>query len=237
MIAVASTRREWLTLADTKAVAQNASEIILQAAQQAIDKRGAFHLLLAGGSTPAQIYRLLAKQVKNGVHWHLYLGDERCLPAEHPGRNSRMIHTTLLSNGQFLEKNIHFIAAENGPEMAAKQYAKCLQSALPDDQPFDLVLLGMGEDGHTASLFPGQSHPRQKIVHAVYQAPKPPPERVSVSANRLSNNRQLLFVICGEGKKNALMQWQQGVQLPISTIRSRGITMVTMDEAATPPAS
>lgn len=223
-------RHDWVTLPSTAAVAQAALKEILKVAKDAIRQRGQFKLVLAGGTTPARVYQLLAGQINDWSRWQLYLGDERCLPADYPERNSSMISNALLDKISIPAENVHFISAELGAEQAARQYATIIMPAMP----FDMVLLGMGEDGHTASLFPGQVHPRSELVHAVYSAPKPPAERISLSQESLSNTGHLLFLICGEGKKSALAQWQQGCELPVSSIHANQHSCVMMDEAASP---
>jgi 6-phosphogluconolactonase len=97
---------------------------------------------------------------------------------------------------------------------------------------FDTVLLGMGEDGHTASLFPGHVNSSDETVHAVYNSPKPPPERVTLSAKTLSQTRQLLFLVTGEGKRDAVQQWRQGIILPVALIRPESGVDVYIDAAA-----
>ena len=220
----------WLTLPTAEAVAHAALSEILRIADLAIGQHGRFKLVLAGGSTPQRVYQLLTEQHCDWSRWHLYLGDERCLPVMHPDRNSKLIHKALLNNISIPAQNVHFIAAELGAEIAARRYAKIIEAALP----FDMVLLGMGEDGHTASLFPGQVHLQSERVHAVYNAPKPPEERVSLSVESLSNTGNLLFLICGEGKKPALAQWREGCELPASSIHAHQYSCVMMDEAASP---
>lgn len=230
MTDVINTDKCWTRLASAAAVAQAALDIILDASRQAIEQHGEFRIVLAGGSTPAQVYRLLSEQACDWSRWQLYLGDERCLPAAHPERNSIMIQHALLDRISIPADNIHMIPAELGATQAALNYAESIQAA----RPFDLVLLGMGEDGHTASLFPGQTHPENESVHAVYNAPKPPAERVSLSAKTLSDNQQLLILICGEGKKSALAQWKHGIELPVTKIRSHGRLRILFDNAANP---
>jgi len=219
---------DWRTLADADAVATCATELILQAAANAIRERGVFHLVLAGGRTPGKVYQQLAHAQADWNHWHLYFGDERCLPADHAERNSRMAADSWLARGQVPADQIHPIAAELGATSAAQHYADLINQV----RPFDMVILGMGEDGHTASLFPGHAFPPGELVHAVHYAPKPPPERVSLSADSLSDSRDVLVLVTGSGKRDAVRQWQQGTDLPIARISARQRMTVLLDAAA-----
>jgi len=221
--------KHWIVMDSAKDIAEVALAKILDVAQEAIQKRRIFKIVLAGGTTPENVYRLLAKESCDWQHWHFYLGDERCLPADHTDRNSQMALKTLLNHIEIPEDNIHFIAAELGAEQAAKRYEK---TVIKDALPFDLVLLGMGEDGHTASLFPGHQHPKSELVHAVYNAPKPPPERVSLSVNALSENHNLMILVTGKSKKESVAAWLKGRALPVSSISSLGVTTVLLDKLA-----
>ncbi len=171
-------------------VAERAAELILAAATTAIAERGAFKLVLAGGSTPAACYRWLSKARADWDRWHIYFGDERCLDPQDSERNSVMAATHLTDRVSIPARQVHEIAAEQGPEAAARDYQALVRDALP----FDIVLLGMGEDGHTASLFPGHQHPADALVVPVLGAPKPPPERVSLGPAALLSHRQLLVL-------------------------------------------
>ena len=210
------------------AVAERASKLILAAAKEAIDRRGAFTLVLAGGSTPAACYQLLAASEADWHRWHIYFGDERCLDPKDPERNSAMAAMSLTSKVPIPARQVHPIPAERGPEAAAHDYESTIRPALP----FDLVLLGMGEDGHTASLFPGHRHPANALVLPVHGAPKPPPERVSLGPAALTSCRQLLILVTGAGKRPAVQQWRAGEDLPISQVASDGRTILLIDEEA-----
>ena len=203
-----------LILDDSAAVAHTAAEFILSAAKKAISRRGVFKLVLAGGSTPQAAYRLLSRAEADWQHWHVYFGDERCLSPDDEERNSRMAHAAWLSHVAIPSHQIHLIAAERGAESAASDYSQLVEQAVP----FDLVILGMGEDGHTASLFPARNHPAVDWVTAVENAPKPPPLRVSLTAKALTNTHDLLLLITGASKHPALKQWQQGASLPVTEL-------------------
>jgi len=190
---------------------------ILKSAQIAIRSRGAFRIVLAGGTTPRKIYEQLRNADSDWSAWHIYFGDERCLPPDHSERNSHMAFVVWLDHVRIPRTQIHVIPAEKGAEIATHAYIKELGSV----EMFDLVLLGLGEDGHTASLFPGHElgiGPDAAAALAVHNAPKPPPDRVSLSATRLSSTRQVIFVVTGESKRQAIEDWQNGVNIPAANI-------------------
>jgi 6-phosphogluconolactonase len=215
-------------LLDSATVAREAAARILAAAEQAIAERGEFKLVLAGGSTPQAAYRLLADADAQWQKWHIYFGDERCLPAADHERNSRMASEAWLDHVPIPRAQIHLIAAEQGPEQAARAYDALIAAVVP----FDLVLLGMGEDGHTASLFPGQEHDSHAWALAVDHAPKPPPERVSLSAQALSATRSLLLLVTGAGKRQALQRWGNGEVLPVATLKPACPIELLLDRTA-----
>ena len=204
----------WHTLETADQVATTTYEHLLKSAEQAIAKHGSFKLVLAGGSTPEKVYRLLAKADLDWSKWFVYHGDERCLPVDHVDRNSVMAEKSFLEAVAIPDEQIFNIPAELGPELGAKAYADVVAKALP----FDMVLLGMGEDGHTASLFPGHVHDLNALTHAVYNSPKPPSERVSMSAKVLGETHELLFLITGANKQEAVKAWRAGADLPVATI-------------------
>lgn len=222
----ASTR--WHVFRDADAVAREAAERILKAARYAIGARGRFRLVLAGGRTPVQVYRLLVNAGTDWSRWHIYYGDERCLPVDDAERNSAMAASAWLDHVTIPAPHIHPIHAEKGAEEAALEYTSVVRQALP----FDLVLLGMGEDGHTASLFPGQHHSESQLVHAVHNAPKPPPERVSLSRAALCNAQDVLILVTGAGKREAVSRWKAGHRLPVAEIAGRHGADILMDRAA-----
>lgn len=197
---------------------------ILASARRAIAERGAFHIVLAGGTTPRKVYAALRAAKTDWSAWHVYFGDERCLPPADAERNSAMASGVWLDQVSIPRRQIHPIPAELGPEKAAPCYAREL-AGLGEANDFDLVLLGLGEDGHTASLFPGQAWERATRlppVIAVLQAPKPPPQRVSLSPARLSGARQVIFVVSGSEKQAALRNWRDGAPVPASRIAPAG---------------
>ncbi len=208
----------WIKVTDTMALQEMAMQRILDAAARAIDQRGQFLIVLAGGITPAGVYRMLRAADTDWLRWHVYFGDERCLPVSDAERNSRMAADAWLDDVSIPRHQIHALPAELGPESAALAYSDTLRTV----GDFDLVLLGLGEDGHTASLFPGHDWgvaSNAPDVLAIFDAPKPPPQRVSLSARRLSRARAVLFLVEGQTKRNAVAQWRKGADIPARAIQ------------------
>lgn len=141
-------------------LSRDAANLFVKQAAKAIEDRGRFLTALNGGSTPTQLFELLAAKYREKVDWkhvHVFWGDERCVPPEAPGSNYSQARELLLSHVLIPDTNIHRVKGELEPAEASKEYALTLRDFAdpPLDFPhFDLVLLGMGEDGHTASLFP-----------------------------------------------------------------------------------
>ncbi|PLX73015.1 MAG: 6-phosphogluconolactonase [Desulfuromonas sp.] len=221
---------QWELTKDEKEVAVRACRRILLNADQAIAARGQFRIVLAGGSTPEHTYRLLNKVNTDWRRWQVYFGDERCLPVDDPQRNSGMAARVWLDRVAIPSANIHAIPAELGPHQAARQYEPLVRQALP----FDLALLGLGSDGHTASIFPGAPHPGESLVQPVLHAPKAPSQRVTLSAAALSQCQEILVLVTGQEKRAALKAWQQGEALPISTLQPMGNLTVIYDRKADP---
>ena len=202
---------------------------LLQEAENAIEERGRFNIVLAGGETPSALYHTLIDANTDWQAWHIYFGDERCLPQGDPQRNDQMVKTAWLNHVPIPSEQIHSIPAELGAEEGAQQYHEKLNST----EMFDLVLLGLGEDGHTASLFPNS-----EIIHtlantvAVINAPKPPAERVSLSAQRLSQTDRLFFIVTGNNKQNAIERWRNNEPIPASSIKPNAGVDIFLDYLA-----
>lgn len=223
----------WHTCRDAAMLAERAAAEILGAAARSCRDRGAFHLVLPGGRTPRDCFVRLRHAPVDWSEWHIWFGDERCLPAGDPDRNDSLARTTWLDHVPIPGDQIHPMAAELGPEAAAQRYA----SLLAPVSLFDLVLLGLGEDGHTASLFPGHEagdQPGAPAVLAVQDAPKPPARRVSLSSWRLGRARQVLVLVTGPGKREAAARWQAGDDLPIARLRPAGDLTVLITADALP---
>ena len=227
------TQPEWRVFADAAALVAALADALCAEAEAAIAARRAFHLVLAGGSTPRELYRALADRNAGDARWHVWYGDERCLQAHHPDRNSVMAEAAWLAASPISPENRRPIPAELGAIEAAAAYGDWLKGV----GDFDVVLLGMGDDGHTASLFPGHdwgAAPDGADVLAVFAAPKPPPARVSLSMARLNRSRRVWLVISGAAKREALLRWKRGEALPVSGVRGRQETAVWLDAAAWP---
>lgn len=220
----------WHPASGVTALAELARIFVLQQAADAIAARDAFHLVLAGGETPQALYALLREAETDWARWHIWFGDERCLAPDDPARNSRLAATAWLDHVPVPPAQRHAIPGELGAYKGAGAYA----AELRGQGLFDLVLLGLGEDGHTASLFPGQYwgiERQSRPVLPVFSAPKPPPERISLSAGRLSRSRSVLFLVQGEAKRDALRRWRAGESLPAGAIQPRDGVDVLVDAA------
>ncbi|HWH42834.1 MAG TPA: 6-phosphogluconolactonase [Usitatibacter sp.] len=225
----------WHGLSDSRELEKAAVEIMLSSARRAIGERGRFLVVLAGGDTPRETYRALRAADADWTAWQIYFGDERCLPADDPARNSRMAAQAWLDWVPIPAHHVHAIPAELGAPGAARAYAETLRAV----GEFDLVLLGLGEDGHTASLFPGRpwgTEPGAPDTLAVLDAPKPPPQRVSLSAARLSRARQAVFLVAGESKRRALGEWRAGNGIPARAIMpAAGVDILVESALLAPP--
>ncbi len=227
-------RCRWRALSDRSALDRAATVTILAAADRAIRARGQFHLVLAGGDTPRGAYRSLCEAGADWPMWNIYFGDERCLPAADPARNSRMAGEAWLDHVSIPAVQLHAIPAELGAVQAARAYVEILRAV----GEFDLVLLGLGEDGHTASLFPRHewgTAAGSPDALAVLDAPKPPPQRVTLSAARLSQARQVLFLVSGEQKHAAIAAWRAGNDIPARAIAPVGGVDVLVEAALLSP--
>jgi 6-phosphogluconolactonase len=186
---------------DAEAAARAAADRVVAAIERARGERGAAHIALAGGNTPRRAYERLAA---DGLDWsgvHLWFGDERCVPPDDPESNYRMVRESLLEPTGIPTEQVHRMKGEIDPEEAVREYAAALPERL------DLAFLGLGEDGHTASLFP--RHPAlfaDGVAVGVRGAPKPPPDRVSLTLPKLNSSRRIVLLTTGPGKAGALAQ-------------------------------
>lgn len=229
------------TVSDAEAVAARASNLLVRLIVDAREKRGVANVALAGGETPRRTYELLAEELDDWTGVELWFGDERCVPPDDPESNYLMVEGSLLARAPIDPSHVHRILGELGPEEAARRYAAELCDHVPRDENgtpvLDVVLLGLGPDGHTASLFPGgEELDSQDIVVPVYRAPKPPPERVSLSLMALRAARHCVMLATGPGKADAVAALIAGPDrhVPASLLRTGRLELI-VDDAASPP--
>jgi 6-phosphogluconolactonase len=195
-----------------------AAERLVAAAAEAKARSGRFALALSGGSTPHGLYRRLAAEpYRSRIEWsslHVFWGDERCVPPDDEASNYRMAREVLLDRVPIPPEQVHRIRGESEPGDAAREYELTLraQFGVPSGPPgdggtFDLILLGMGPDGHTASLFPGAAAllERERWVLAV-EGPVAPPRRVTLTPPVIRAAREVVFLVTGAEKGPALQQ-------------------------------
>jgi 6-phosphogluconolactonase len=203
-------------------LSQAAAKLFIETSAQAISERGRFLVTLSGGNTPTELYKLLAqspyKEQVDWTHVHIFWGDERCVPVEDLENSYRQAHDVLLSRVLIPTENIHRVDSELEPAEAAKDYALVLNefASPPLDWPrLDLVLLGMGEDGHAASLFPGSevnvSTPTLAVT-AQYQ--DRPANRVTLTPLVFNSARRIIFLVSGESKAQTLANVLYGGYYP-----------------------
>ncbi len=196
-------------------VATEQTDRIIRDAQEAIATRGRFTIALAGGSTPKATYGLLAQHpYRAAVDWtrvHIYFGDERCVPPSDPQSNFRMASDALLDHVPIPRGQIHRMRGEDDPTQAAVSYANEMTRELGEMPVFDCVLLGMGPDGHTASLFPGCDPftESERLVRAVY-ADTFAMWRITLTPTVFNAARHVLFAVTGAEKSRALQIIRQG---------------------------
>ena len=194
-----------------------AAYLFVEQAAQSIAERGQFLVALNGGSTPTRMFEMLATSFRERVDWsnvHVFWGDERCVPPDDPGSSYGQAMDALLRHVLIPEENVHRIKGELGPADAANDYALTLKrfASPPLDWPqFDLVYLGMGEDGHTASLFPGSpidvSEPTMPVT-AHYQ--DRPANRVTLTPVVLNAARMIVFMAAGDKKARTFAEVLSG---------------------------
>ena len=229
-----------------QALQQGAAKRLVELARAAIADHGAFHIALAGGSTPRGLYEWLARpELSAGIdwsRWHIWFGDERSVPPDHPDSNYRMAREALLDHVPIPDDQIHRMIAETDDrEKCAKDYEGLLQDQLPrhgDGRPrFDLVLLGMGPDGHTASLFPGTTilEVEDRLVAPVW-VEKLDTWRMSLTYPAINAAGHVMILATGESKaemiRRVLGNTHEESTLPIQRIRPAGELEWFLDTSA-----
>lgn len=227
-------------LAHPDAVALRAVELLCSACEQT---QGAIWISLSGGSTPQRLYRLLAEpSFSKRVPWqrvHLFWGDERFVPVEHADSNFRMVRETLLNKVPMAAINVHPMPTTGmSPAEAAVWYERELHRLGGDERVasnrplFDITLLGVGDDGHTASLFPGVQaiHERKQWTAAVIGAK--PEARLTLTFPALNSSALVMVLATGTGKRAVLARLASGEDLPIAHVAPVGRMVWLLDEAA-----
>ncbi len=230
---------------DAASLEEEAAQQVVRAVRNAVARRGECRLALSGGSTPRGLYARLAEEPhRERIDWsklHLFWGDERCVPPDHPESNYRMVHEALLARVPIPDGSVHRIPVELGPNRAAARYEEAIRAGSAEAVPrFDVVLLGMGVDGHTASLFPDApalGGERRLVVPTV--APTPPHDRVSITLRVINAARLVVFLVVGPDKARTLARVlavegrASDGSLPASLVRPRaGRLLWLVDKAA-----
>jgi 6-phosphogluconolactonase len=205
---------------DREELSRAVAELFATTAERAIASRGRFSALLSGGETPRRAYEILGNEpLRSRVPWqgvHLFWGDERFVPATHPASNTLMVRTALLDRVPLPEVQIHPIICDDDPERAAGRYEALLRSHFPDGVArFDLALLGLGEDGHTASLFPGSPSLDERL-RWVTATRREGEEfmRVTLTPPPLNQADLALFLVSGAGKADVVWRVLEGPFTP-----------------------
>jgi 6-phosphogluconolactonase len=230
------------TCADAEAAAVRAAAEVSRRLQGARRERGVAHLALSGGTTPARAYELLARELEDWQDVELWFADERCVGPEDEESNYRLARETLLDAAAGLdEARVRRIEGELGPEAGAARYTRALREHAPIVQGvavLDVIVLGIGPDGHVASLFPGAptlDAQAPELCLGIHDSPKPPPERVTLTLPVLRAAHRCVLLATGAGKADAVdaMLGEPSRHVPASLLR-RGRLSVIVDDAASP---
>lgn len=193
--------------------ARAVAELIVEGVKEKVKHSQPFNLAISGGSTPKLLFQLLANEYADSIPWffvRFFWVDERCVPPTSDESNFGMTYQNLLKQISIPETNIFRMQGENQPEIEAQRYEELIQKELPleNDVPqFDLILLGMGDDGHTASIFPNNMnllHSEHSVVVALH--PITEQKRITLTGKTICNAKQLIFFITGESKSDVLRQ-------------------------------
>jgi len=229
--------------ADVDELSLRAAEAAVRIINESVRSHGSFSIVLSGGNTPRTLYRLFSTRFRDQIPWtkmHIFWGDERYVPLADSQSNYRMARETLLDAVPCPAGNVHPMPTElPDPDVAAQEYEKTLRNYFSEDWPrFDLVLLGLGEEGHTASLFPGSPalNENKRWVVAV-KAPAKPPLRLTLTLPAITGASNIYFLITGSNKADALHHVLTGspdpTNYPASGIRMAEKTVIWwLDRAA-----
>ena len=225
-------------------MAETVAAAIFKLARAAIAARGRFVIALAGGSTPAQTYAVLARQwtpSAAGAQWFVFFSDERYVPTGDPASNYAMAQRCLLSRVSIPAEQVYAVRPNATAALAAAAYQAQLKDFFGGAAPiFDLILLGLGEDGHTASLFPGAAALAETTAGVVGTPPgrlPPPVDRITFTLPLINLSRAVFFLVCGAGKAGIVRTVLQAnpapVDCPAAGVQPRhGILRFYLDQAA-----
>lgn len=231
------------TLPDAEAVAARAAREIASQLEQAQQRQEVVRLALSGGRTPLRAYELLAETVASWEAIEVWFVDERCVPPEHEQSNYRAVKVALLDRLSSRPRRVKRMQGELGPDAGAQLYAEMLTCCVPTGAEglpaLDVAVLGIGPEGHVASLFPhapALHAGSQAIALGVHDSPKPPPERITLSLAMLHATRRCLLIATGEEKAHAIAaaMADPSPSLPASLLRRERLTVI-VDDAAAPP--
>jgi 6-phosphogluconolactonase len=204
---------------DSRALITRAAELFAETARQSIAWRDKFTVALSGGSTPRALYELLAGEVyAPRIPWeqmHVFWSDERCVPPTSDESNYRMAYEAMLSRVPVPPAQVYRMRGEDDPQQSAQDYEKILQEKLENPPQLDLILLGMGEDGHTASLFPGSTalDDAEHLVAAPF-IEKLKAHRLTMTFRTINAARSVTFLVAGEAKAETLRAVLEGERDP-----------------------
>ncbi len=209
-----------------EAFAERVAERLVTTVRQGLQEQSTFSLVLCGGNTPRALYQRLAEADPEPPLWtrvHFFWGDERYVPHSSPSSNYQMAYSLWLSRLPIAPSHLHPMPTDcPEPDECARRYEQHLRALFPDAPypRFDLILLGMGEEGHTASLFPGDSavEERERWV-AVGHAPVEPRMRLTLTLSVLNSARRVWFLVTGTNKREAIRKVFSGVPLPAGLVR------------------
>jgi 6-phosphogluconolactonase len=208
------------TYPDLEALSRAAAGLFVRQAKDAVQQRGRFGVALSGGTTPRRTYALLAQSpFREQVPWertHVFWGDERCVAPDDPRSNARLAREALLDRVPVPPRQVHPISCRTSPETAAREYAAVLREYFgAGPASFDLILLGLGENGHTASLFPGDAALDERVRWtAPVLVADPDLHRVTLTASLLNQAAMVAFLVAGAAKAGMLREVLQGPRDP-----------------------
>jgi 6-phosphogluconolactonase len=226
------------TCSDAETVAERAARHVLAAIEGAVEARGVAHVALSGGTSPGRTFELLAREPEQLRETELWFADERCVPPDDEESNYLLAQRTLLERAAIPDERVHRMQGELGPDEGAARYAAELNERFGGGPPvLDLIVLGIGPDGHVASLFPGAATldaGEDAVCLGISDSPKPPPERITLSLAVLRAARGCLLIATGASKSDAVNAAlkEPSRHVPASLLRRERLTVIVDDAAA-----